>query len=622
MKIPLNWLKEYIEINKSKKEIADSFTALGLMLDKPATGDVLDLEHRMDRSDWLSIIGCARDLAAFENLELKYPEMYNEKGKELPENEKIKIDCKCPQKVNRFKTVVFKNITVKESPAWLKEKLESYGMPTKNNIVDITNYVMIEFGQTMHAQDIDKLAAKEIILRDAKKGEKVTTLLGETVELVPENFVLTQNDIPTVIGGIVGGLDTGVTESTKNIVLDSGNYNQVFIRKASRKIKVQNESVLRNDKFLHPYLNEVAIKRATKLILDLADGEFYENYDWYPNPVEFKKQTLTFSRIEKLSGMKFEVSKIKNILNKLEYKILSENEEGYELEVPYFRTDVEVEDDVVADILRINGYANIPFELIQSAPPKEITPEIFKFEERLRDILVNLGLHEHITDPLIDKNNVVSTQKDSTIVLENALSSDKSALRTSIKQTLNTVFETYKKHKINEIGIFEIGKVYSKTVNDKYEENRFLEIMYQNQSLNLKQSSDNFKKVLSALLSELEVEWVSAQKIWMITPISVSINTRELQKISRTSNRVVSDIPNNTTEDLSLIVELGKEFGETYDILKNSDHVLDINVIEEFKIDEKSKSILVRLTLDTSNTQEIRKTLIDKLKTQGIKIRI
>jgi phenylalanyl-tRNA synthetase beta chain len=162
MKIPLDWLKEYIKTNKSKQELASSFTSLGLMLDKYTEGNILDLEHRMDRSDWLSIIGCARDLAAFENTDLLFPKLYTEKGKELPIEEQIKIEIKCPNKVNRFNTRIFKNIKVGESPKYIKDRLEMYGIPSINNIVDVTNYVMVELGQPMHAQDIAKLDAKEV----------------------------------------------------------------------------------------------------------------------------------------------------------------------------------------------------------------------------------------------------------------------------------------------------------------------------------------------------------------------------------------------------------------------------------------------------------------------------
>jgi len=629
MKIPLDWLKEYIKTNKSKKEIAESFTALGLMLDKNTEDNLLDLEHRMDRSDWLSIIGCARDLAAFENTDLIFPKLYTEKGKELPENEKIKIEISCPNKVNRFNTVVFKNVTVKESPEWLKTRLQTYGIPSKNNIVDITNYVMVELGQPMHAQDIDKLEAKEIIIRDPQKGEKVLTLLGETVELVEENFVLTQNNKPTVIGGIVGGKETGVTESTQNIILDAGNYNQVFVRKASRKLKIQNETVMRCDKFLHPKLTEIALQRATQLILEIAGGEYYENQDCYPNKVEPKTQTLRLKRIEQLGGLKFDMEKVKDIVTRLGYTILEETLETLNLEIPYFRTDVEVEDDVVADILRIFNYTNIPTQLIKSPPPREITPEIYKFEEKIRDICVELGLHEHITDPLIQKSQQSSTNTLKEIVLENALTSEKSALRTDIKQTLNVVVDNYKKHKVNKIGIFELGNIYfegtvSTINNTKYNETKMLEIIYINENISVKESADEFKKLINRLLTELKVEWGSVQKIWTITPYSLSISLKQLLELinkntdkTKTNNIGILDkITTATTEDFSITLDINTKFGTIFDAIKDIDkNITEIDVIEEYKINDNQKSILLRITLNTSDTQNIRKAIIAKLKT-------
>src|SRR5687768_6720458 len=162
MKIPVEWLKQYIKTDKSAKQLAESFTSLGLMLDKPVfkytdgkfETEILDLEHRMDRSDWLSILGCARDVAAFDNTKLIYPEVYTKEGKKLPSEEKVKIEVKCPDLVNRFNTRVFKGIKVGPSPDWMQNRLKSYGIPSINNIVDITNYVMVETGQPMHAQDI------------------------------------------------------------------------------------------------------------------------------------------------------------------------------------------------------------------------------------------------------------------------------------------------------------------------------------------------------------------------------------------------------------------------------------------------------------------------------------
>jgi phenylalanyl-tRNA synthetase beta chain len=337
MKIPVEWLKQYIKTEKETKELAQSFTFLGLMLDKPLadymdgsyTTPILDLEHRMDRSDWLSITGCARDLAAFERVDFISPELYTQEGKKPNSDQIVDVKVECPDMVNRFNTRVFRNIRVGESPAWLKNRLQSYGIPSINNIVDITNYVMVETGQPLHAQDLAKLEKPEIIIRKARKGEKMVTLLGDTVELDESNFVLTQNDKPTVIGGIVGGQTTGISNTTTDFVLDAGNYNQTAIRKASRRIKIQNETVLRCDKFLHPDLTEYAIHRATKLILELAGGIYYSNIDWYPNQQKHKKFILRMERLEKLSGMTFLKAGVKEILVRLGYVILNEDRTLY-----------------------------------------------------------------------------------------------------------------------------------------------------------------------------------------------------------------------------------------------------------------------------------------------------
>lgn len=644
MRVPIEWLKEYVDVKKSPKDAAESFTLLGLMLDKPVQKDsVLDLEHRMDRSDWLSIIGCARDYAAFEDLELKMPKLNEKPGKKPQKNQIVKIDVKCPDVVKRFNTRVFRGITVKESPKWLKSRLEAYGIPSINNIVDITNYVMVEFGQPMHAQDLAKMKAQEIVIRKAKKGEKVTTLLGETIELTPDQFVLTQAGEPTVIGGIVGGNTTGVDESTTNIVLDAGNYDQNNIRKSSRQLKIQNETVLRYDKFLHPKLTEIALERATYLILELAGGEYYENIDWYPKKHSPQKLTFRTSRLKKIGGMSMDSDKIKQILSKLEYKILSEKEvdggSEFEIEVPYFRTDVVVEDDIVADILRINNYSKIPSKLLNMAPPKEITPKIYVFEDRLRDYLVSAGLHEHITESLVEKNDQISGQ----VILENALTSDKSALRTELQTGLGKVVSNYHKHGYKEAGVFEIGNTYhlrgDKLKHTSYEEVRSLQVTYKNLEMTPLENSKQVRKILSSLLNNLGIEnydliktekgvrlEIDGEKIGHLDICCFCLLTEMLMKHAKQSKRVVSELTTYTKEDFAIMLELEKPIGPIFKEIKNyHKSIVGVEIKEEYTgkgIDEGLKSVLIEVTYNTSNTEDIRDKLIKDLKTKhGIEIR-
>lgn len=457
MKIPLVWLKDYVKTDASPREIASSFTQLGLMLDKPLdSSGVLDLEHRMDRSDWLSILGCARDYAAFSQLKLNYPQTNTKPVPKVKPSEMVEITVTTPH-VRRFNTRLVKNVKVGESPNWLKERLTAYGIKSINNVVDITNFVMVEYGQPMHAQDTAKLSKREITLRPAKKSERITTILGTDITLDPDTFILSSGGVPTVIGGIVGGSETAVTNTTTELILDAGNYDQSVVRKTSRRLKIINETVSRYDKFLHPDLCEIALDRATYLLEKEAGATVYINYDYYPTIATPTTMTLTYSRLQTLSGLVFSTKVIKRILTALEYQIVKETKDSLTLTIPSFRTDVEVEDDIVADILRINDYSQIPNSPLTTPVPPEITHPLYRFEDTLRDLMVAQGAHEHITTSLVQDRGVPGEIK-----LSNALSSDQNALRTSLVPKLTEIRDNYEKYSSSHhaIPLFEIGVVF------------------------------------------------------------------------------------------------------------------------------------------------------------------
>lgn len=547
MKIPLNWLSDYAKTDKSPREIAASFTQLGLMLDKPLDDSgVLDLEHRMDRSDWLSILGCARDFAAFEDIKLKYPETNKTKLGQISPSELIEISVKTPH-VRRFTTRIIKNIKVGDSPKWLRERLTAYGIKSINNVVDITNYVMVEYGQPMHAQDIAKLKGKDITIRPSKKGEQITTILGTTIELGDDTFILTSGGKPTVIGGIVGGIDTSVSESTTDIILDAGNYDQAVIRKTSRRLKILNETVSRYDKFLDPRLTILAMERATYLLTTLCGGVAYENVDYYPSPVKPKTQSLHFDRLAQIGGIHLDLKKIKHILTSLEYRIVEESKTKLVLEIPAFRTDVEVEDDLVADILRINNYSNLPTIALSTTVPKEITPRIVNFEEKLRDILVGIGAHEHITTSLVKAGEAKSQ-----ILLTNALSTDQNALRYELLSNLRLIAQNYSKHKAIVTGLFEIGKVFHQE-NKEYKELRLLGVI-----------SNEAKDMLATLLSTLQIKYQinnqgqiysGSTKLGEIVNDRFELDTTKLIELSTSYSRIISEFSHDITRDISLIAK-------------------------------------------------------------------
>lgn len=602
MKIPLSWLKEYIKTDKTPQEIAESFTALGLMLEKQIDnegfGPVLELEHRMDRADWLSILGCARDLAAIEGLQIEEPKGETPKSKG---NGGVNINIESPDLVNRFNTRVFKNITVKESPKWLQDHLESYGIPSINNIVDITNFVMVELGQPMHAQDLNKLKKQQIVFRTAKMGEVCTTLLGEKIKLDNKTLIMTDGEQILGIGGVVGSPTSSVSEKTTDIILDAGNYNQANIRKTSRRLNIRNETVLRTEKFLHPHLTQVAIERATKLILELASGDYYENSDYYPNKTNETEMKLRYERVEKIGGIEIEPKTMKKYLKTLGYKIGDETKSGFKVTVPYFRTDVKVEDDIVSDILRIYNYKNIPLEMIASAPPKEVTPEIYNFEQICRDELAKLGFHEYITSPLVKANPDDKTQ----VLLENALNSEQNALRTNIYETLKPVIEIYKKHKLDYISVFELGKTYHKTGESykDYQEIKAIEAIVA-LGYNAKQANISLKRMLAAFLQNLGIDNVRYEpdgndkktaviyqeglELGNIRIDSFTLFTENLLKAKKTELRTVSEYKNVSTEDITLELEKGTALGPIVEKLKKENpDTLKIEYLDTFNKDGK-----------------------------------
>ncbi len=558
MKVPLIWLKDYIDTDKSAAQLAASFTQLGLMLDKPLDSkNVLDLEHRMDRADWLSILGCARDLAAFENVKLKLPKLSGKPGKPATADTKITINIDTPV-VRRFQTRVIKGIKVGPSPKWIVDRLTAYGMESINNIVDITNFVMIEYGQPMHAQDIAKLPGKDITIRKAKPGESLTTLLGTEIKLSEDTHVLTSGNQPIVILGVVGGKATGVTSETRDIILDSGNYDSRVIRKSSRQLKIMNETVSRDDKFLDPRTIDLALARATDLILEIAGGTYYANDDYYPTPAKSSTQTLRSSRLALLSGMDISLATAKKILKSLEYSIVEESESELTVEIPYFRTDIEVEDDLIADILRITNYTNIPQIPISSPVPRDITPQVYRFEDTLRDLLVAQGAHEHITNSLTQ-----STGSNTEVKLANALSSDQNALRNSLVPRLTQAIKNYKKHKINTVPLFEIGKVFE--VNgDKYLEGRLLTIVFPKVGIAQNSLASLFTTLGITnyeITNSLTIK-VTDKLVGNISATTFTLVTDALMSLSKPYSGIVSDFSHNTSLDLSLMVPSSLKYAD------------------------------------------------------------
>lgn len=325
-------------------------------------------------------------------------------------------------------------------------------------------------------------------------------------------------------------------------------------------------------------------------------------------------------RIKKVGGIDFTLDQVENILQRLEYEIISKNQNSLTVQVPYFRTDVQVEDDLVADVLRIYGYSNITPQALEYAPPKEITPEIYNFEQQIREILVKFGADEHITDPLVQKNDDNAIQ----VKLQNSLTFDKSALRTTIFETLDIVANTYKKHGINPISIFEVGKTYSlhgpQSEFESYIETREVCFIHKNSLLSLSKNNEELKSILFGFFRDLGIKDVFLQKISdneakiyqddiFLGHLYINHFTLLTQNLmtAKINNYIVStSVPTYSTQTMTFTVNTQTTIGEIYKaIIKSSDDVTSAELTDVYQNEKSAQQNTKSVTFTVVTSKKV-----------------
>lgn len=458
MKVPLSWLNEYVELPADPLELGRKLTSIGHMQDGPikeVAGDkVLDLEIRQNRSDCYSILGVARETAAVLGAELQTPAEYATELEKVPSITKVEILD--PQLCYRFNAVTLEGIKVQESPDWLRQKLEAYGMKSINTVVDITNFVMLEIGQPLHAFDRDKIAQDTLLIRSAKEGEELTVLGNQRITLSNDDLIIADAEKAVAIAGVMGGEQTGVSETTTSIILETATYNHASIRRTALRHDLRTEASTRLEKFLHPQLTELALRRAVALILELAGGKLVSHTDVYPQPLEEQILKLRLSAIQRLGGIELSLPEAQVLLHTLEIPAEKTGEEELTITVPCFRTDLEQEADLVEEVLRLYGYDRIPEHLPAAPPPRDLQSPVHVLEEQVRDILTAAGYDEQITEPLTNESQSVREP----VRLQNSLTSEKVMLRTTLRDTLFQAVVTRRKYRFEDIRVFEVGKIY------------------------------------------------------------------------------------------------------------------------------------------------------------------
>lgn len=440
-----------IVLDPSLKEGTDLAKALGL-------DDVtFEIDLTPNRADALSHIGIARDLAASLNRQFKLPHFQlNEIEDESSSFAKVSIEDAegCPRYIGK----VVRDVKVQESPEWLKKKLTSIGLRPINNVVDVTNFVLYEIGQPLHAFDLDVLEGNEIVVRQAGNDKKFITLDSKERELENNDLMICDKHKPVAIAGIMGGENSEVTTKTKNILIESAYFNPSRVRKTARRLALSTDASYRFERGTDIEITLWAAQRTAQLIAELGNGKICKGeLDVYPIKFTPKVVDLRFARLNKILGFEIDSSKATDIIKNLGIKVLSVNDEKLTAEIPAFRPDIEREIDLIEEVARINGYDNIPdFDHIKVALDKHIDQS--KYVDELRNKLTALGFNEIVTNSLLNEDRANLFGKP--ISLMNPQSKEMSHLRTSLIPGALTTISNNLKVRENNLSLFEIGHTF------------------------------------------------------------------------------------------------------------------------------------------------------------------
>lgn len=426
---------------------------------------VLELDIYPNRPDNLSMLGIAREVAAIVGSELRMPQpQIEETGSDI--TEKVSLEVHAPDLCPRYSCRLIEGVKIGPSPQWMQQRLLAAGMRPINNVVDVTNYVLLELGQPLHAFDYDLLAEHRIVVRRAKPNEVIVTLDGQTRTLHEDMLVIADAEKAQVIAGIMGAESSEVSESTTNVLLEAANFYGPSIRRTSRELGLRSESSQRFEKGLDPNATQLALDRAAALIVELAGGKIAKGVlDVYPEPVKPRVIDLRIGQIKRLLGVEIPPEDCVDYLNRLQLKAELQGDK-IRVEVPTFRGDITREADLIEEIARIYGYDNIPATLPMSRGTPGSQTASLTLQDIVRDTLIGFGLNEVMTysfgsPKTLDRAMApVDSPVRQVIQIRNPLSEEWSVMRTFVIPQLLEVVERNQTRQQDDVHIFEIGAVY------------------------------------------------------------------------------------------------------------------------------------------------------------------
>lgn len=646
--IPHSWLKDFLKTTASPEKIAESLSLCGPSVEKTekhGKDSVYSIEVTTNRVDSASVYGIAREanaiLPQFKVKAILLPIKVNAAQPLVSKVDYLDVDVDyklCP----RFTAILLKNVEITESPEWMKERIKMVGLRPINNVVDITNYIMHEFGQPSHSFDYDKIKGSRVILRESKEGEEITTLDGKTHTLPGGDIVIEDGSGEIIdLAGIMGGKNSAVDQDTKNILLFVQTYNPTNIRRTSMKLSHRTEAAALFEKGLDPEIVNLTIRRGIDLFIDLCKAIPEDKIlDLYPTPYTGKQVKVGVEFLQKRLGIDISKSEITNLLSRLGFEIKWEAENA-QIAIPSFRAnDINIPEDIIEEVARLHGYFNLPSEIMTGKIPEPLNNAPFAFEMKVKNSLKGFGGVEIYTLSLVSKDKVPYW----VLKLKNPLGKDSEYLRLSLAPSLISAAESNNFIK-TPFHLFEMSNVYLPVRNQLPEEKMMLGGIFSNFQY------PNAKGIIEALLESLGVSarfkqedghhFLPNHRLNILADkeeigqfgyvkenlIYYEFDTDTLRKATRplSSYKPIPKYPPQI-EDISLVLSPRTLVGDTIETIKKTDQqIISVELIDTY---DKTKTFRISYqnptkTLTDKEVEKIREKLLKILEKKfGAKLKL
>ncbi len=426
---------------------------------------VLDLDVTPNRPDCLSVVGIAREVAALSSQSPHIPEISYEETA-TPIDQQISIEIADPDLCARYCASLITGVKIAESPGWMQERLIACGQRPINNIVDITNYVMLEYGQPLHAFDYDRIRGQKIIVRRAADGEVIVSLDGVERNLKNDMLVIADGERAVAIAGVMGGANSEVTEDTSTILLESANFNAANIHYTSRHLSLMSEASMRFERGISPGVTIPALKHATQLIAQLGGGKIARGVaDVYPGWREPEPIRLSTDEVKRILGVEFSLDHIVGTLTALGFDCKTADSQVWAT-APYWRSDIQQAVDLIEEVARIIGYDQIPTTMLSDPVPRQNPDPVLSLKAKIRQSLVGYGFQEVITYSLTGLQTLSNLKPElgppepMPLRVANPMTADQEYLRPNLRTNLLAVLSANRRHEDDGIRLFELGKIY------------------------------------------------------------------------------------------------------------------------------------------------------------------